>query len=66
MHVCENIGKGEVSKAVNDLHGLWEGWVNYENPECDIMDAELVYFMINYCQNFKKVLFCVNLSKSVF
>uniref|UniRef100_A0A803LLD9 Ubiquitin-like protease family profile domain-containing protein n=1 Tax=Chenopodium quinoa TaxID=63459 RepID=A0A803LLD9_CHEQI len=32
--------------AVKDLHDLWEGWVSYENPECDIMDADLIYFHV--------------------
>uniref|UniRef100_A0A803N8J7 Uncharacterized protein n=1 Tax=Chenopodium quinoa TaxID=63459 RepID=A0A803N8J7_CHEQI len=30
-----------ISSAVKDLHDLWEGWVSYENPECDITDADL-------------------------
>uniref|UniRef100_A0A803MBQ5 Uncharacterized protein n=1 Tax=Chenopodium quinoa TaxID=63459 RepID=A0A803MBQ5_CHEQI len=41
VQVCDNIGKGNISSAVKDLHDLWEGWVSYENPECDIMDADL-------------------------
>uniref|UniRef100_A0A803KTW5 Ubiquitin-like protease family profile domain-containing protein n=1 Tax=Chenopodium quinoa TaxID=63459 RepID=A0A803KTW5_CHEQI len=38
--------KGGNSIVVNDLHGIWEGWVSYENPECDIMDFELIYVPI--------------------
>uniref|UniRef100_A0A803MDV4 Uncharacterized protein n=1 Tax=Chenopodium quinoa TaxID=63459 RepID=A0A803MDV4_CHEQI len=41
LNVCENIGKGNISSAVKDFHDLLEGWVSYENLECDIMDAEL-------------------------
>uniref|UniRef100_A0A803MZA6 Ubiquitin-like protease family profile domain-containing protein n=1 Tax=Chenopodium quinoa TaxID=63459 RepID=A0A803MZA6_CHEQI len=37
---------GNISSAVKDLHDLWEGWVSYENPECDIMDADLIYFPV--------------------
>uniref|UniRef100_A0A803MVP4 Aminotransferase-like plant mobile domain-containing protein n=1 Tax=Chenopodium quinoa TaxID=63459 RepID=A0A803MVP4_CHEQI len=33
---------GDNSNVVNDLHGIWEGLVSYENPECDIIDSELV------------------------
>uniref|UniRef100_A0A803N8K6 Uncharacterized protein n=1 Tax=Chenopodium quinoa TaxID=63459 RepID=A0A803N8K6_CHEQI len=46
LHVCDNIGKGNISSAVKDLHDLWEGWVSYENPDCDIMDADLIYFPV--------------------
>uniref|UniRef100_A0A803NAX1 Ubiquitin-like protease family profile domain-containing protein n=1 Tax=Chenopodium quinoa TaxID=63459 RepID=A0A803NAX1_CHEQI len=35
-----------ISSAVKDLHDLWEGWVSYENPECNIMDANLIYFPV--------------------
>uniref|UniRef100_A0A803ND59 Uncharacterized protein n=1 Tax=Chenopodium quinoa TaxID=63459 RepID=A0A803ND59_CHEQI len=41
LYVCENIGQGNISSDVKDLHDLWKGWVSYENRECDIMDAEL-------------------------
>uniref|UniRef100_A0A803KTY7 Ubiquitin-like protease family profile domain-containing protein n=1 Tax=Chenopodium quinoa TaxID=63459 RepID=A0A803KTY7_CHEQI len=41
LHVCEN-ETGDNSNVVNDLHGIWEGWVSYENPECDIMDFKLL------------------------
>uniref|UniRef100_A0A803MGE8 Ubiquitin-like protease family profile domain-containing protein n=1 Tax=Chenopodium quinoa TaxID=63459 RepID=A0A803MGE8_CHEQI len=37
---------GNVSSAVKDLHDIWEGWVSYENPECNIMDADLIYFPV--------------------
>uniref|UniRef100_A0A803N393 Ubiquitin-like protease family profile domain-containing protein n=1 Tax=Chenopodium quinoa TaxID=63459 RepID=A0A803N393_CHEQI len=46
LHVCDNIGKGNISSAVKDLHDIWEGWVSYENPECNIMDADLIYFPV--------------------
>uniref|UniRef100_A0A803L2I1 Ubiquitin-like protease family profile domain-containing protein n=1 Tax=Chenopodium quinoa TaxID=63459 RepID=A0A803L2I1_CHEQI len=46
LHVCDNIGKGNISSAVKDLHDIWEGWVSYENPECNIMDADLIYFHV--------------------
>uniref|UniRef100_A0A803MQG9 Ubiquitin-like protease family profile domain-containing protein n=1 Tax=Chenopodium quinoa TaxID=63459 RepID=A0A803MQG9_CHEQI len=37
---------GNISSAVKDLHDIWEGWVSYENPECNIMDADLIYFPV--------------------
>uniref|UniRef100_A0A803MJY0 Ubiquitin-like protease family profile domain-containing protein n=1 Tax=Chenopodium quinoa TaxID=63459 RepID=A0A803MJY0_CHEQI len=37
---------GNISSAVKDLHDIWEGWVSYENPECNIMDADLFYFPV--------------------
>uniref|UniRef100_A0A803LEJ7 Ubiquitin-like protease family profile domain-containing protein n=1 Tax=Chenopodium quinoa TaxID=63459 RepID=A0A803LEJ7_CHEQI len=46
LHVCDNIGKGNISSAVKDLHDIWEGWVSYENPECNIMDVDLIYFPV--------------------
>uniref|UniRef100_A0A803LBF6 Ubiquitin-like protease family profile domain-containing protein n=1 Tax=Chenopodium quinoa TaxID=63459 RepID=A0A803LBF6_CHEQI len=46
LHVCDNIGKGNISSVVKDLHDIWEGWVSYENPECNIMDADLIYFPV--------------------
>lgn len=41
LHVCDHIGQGDISSAVKDLHELWESWMLYENPECDLMAAEL-------------------------
>uniref|UniRef100_A0A803MUZ1 Ubiquitin-like protease family profile domain-containing protein n=1 Tax=Chenopodium quinoa TaxID=63459 RepID=A0A803MUZ1_CHEQI len=37
---------GNISSAVKDLHDIWEGWVSYENPECNIMDVDLIYFSV--------------------
>uniref|UniRef100_A0A803N4B2 Amino acid transporter transmembrane domain-containing protein n=1 Tax=Chenopodium quinoa TaxID=63459 RepID=A0A803N4B2_CHEQI len=36
---------GDNSNVVNDLHGIWEGWVSYKNPECDIMNSELDHYI---------------------
>uniref|UniRef100_A0A803MIS8 Ubiquitin-like protease family profile domain-containing protein n=1 Tax=Chenopodium quinoa TaxID=63459 RepID=A0A803MIS8_CHEQI len=39
---------GDNSNAVNNLHGIWERWVSYEKPECDIMDSELLDQLVDF------------------
>uniref|UniRef100_A0A803LIR7 Uncharacterized protein n=1 Tax=Chenopodium quinoa TaxID=63459 RepID=A0A803LIR7_CHEQI len=59
LYVCE-LEKGDNSDPVKDLHDLWEGWICYENPGCD-MDAELIYVLILVEEHY--VLFVVDHTK---
>uniref|UniRef100_A0A803MP73 Ubiquitin-like protease family profile domain-containing protein n=1 Tax=Chenopodium quinoa TaxID=63459 RepID=A0A803MP73_CHEQI len=54
---------GDISSAVKDLHDLREGWLCYENPECDIMDAELIYYHVLYDNHY--ILFVIDHTKEV-